>query len=265
MIESTELQELLCEQWCSEIDIGQDSVGIRLSLPLADADGDAVTVWIAQTVGGWTLRDCGTTLMRLSYDLDVDLLETGQRAKVLERILSEHQIELKEGELTCLAEERSLGEALLRFGQAAIRICDIKLWTQARVASTFYDDLQSSLTEIVGAGRLIVDYAVPGIPDSDNYLVDYAVKGGERPLYIFGVPTSDKAKLANIVLLHLQQANHNFDSLVVPSDFESISKPDFRRLMNVANDVVDSSASVDAIARKIRQRIPDLTGARSLS
>lgn len=258
MTDSSELQELLCEQWCSEIDIGRDSVGIRLSLPLADADGDAVTVWISQTVGGWTLRDCGTTLMRLSYDLDVDLLETGNRAKVLERILGEHQVELHDGELTCYVEERSLGEALLRFGQASLRICDIRLWTQARVASTFYDDLKANLLDIVGPNRLLIDYVVPGVPDSDNYPVDFAVTGGERPLYIFGVPSSDKAKLANIVLLHLQQAHHQFDSLVVPSDFESISKPDFRRLMNVANEFVDSSSSIEAIARKIRQRVPDL-------
>lgn len=262
MIQPTELQELLCEQWCSEVEIGRDSVGLRLSLPLSDADGDAVTVWIAQTVGGWTLRDCGTTLMRLSYDLDVDLLETGNRAKVLERILSEHQVTLQDGELVCHVEERALGAALLRFGQASLRICDIKLWSQARVASTFYDDLQANLLSIVGPNRLAVDYAVPNIPDSENYLVDFAVTGGARPLYIFGVPNSDKAKLANIVLLHLQQANHQFDSLVVPSDFESISKPDFRRLMNVANDVVDSSSSVDAIARKIRQRIPSLVPPR---
>ena len=258
MTEPSELQELLCEQWCSEVDIGRDSVGMRLSLPLADADGDAVTVWVSETVGGWTLRDCGTTLMRLSYDLDVDLLEAGNRAKVLERILLEHQVELVDGEMTCQVEERSLGEALLRFGQASLRICDIKLWTQASVASTFYDDLRANLQSIVGHSRLLIDYAVPNVPDSENYLVDYAVQGGVRPLYIFGVPNSDKAKLANIVLLHLQQANHTFDSLVVPSDFESISKPDFRRLMNVANDVVDSSSSVDAIARKIRQRIPNL-------
>lgn len=258
MIQPVELQELLCEQWCSEVEIGNDSVGVRLSLPLADADGDAVTVWISQTVGGWTLRDCGTTLMRLSYDLDVDLLESGNRAKVLERILSEHQVTLENGELVCQVEERALGAALLRFGQASLRICDIKLWSQARVASTFYDDLQANLLSIVGHNRLVIDYVVPGVPDSENYPVDFAVQGGARPLYIFGVPSSDKAKLANIVLLHLQQANHDFDSLVVPSDFESISKPDFRRLMNVANDVVDSSTSVDAIARKIRQRVPDI-------
>jgi hypothetical protein len=169
--------------------------------------------------------------------------------------LGEHQITIDDGELTCDVDERGLGEALLRFGQASQRVGDIKLWSQARVASTFYDDLRTNLIDIVGPERLRIDYEVPNVPDSENYPVDFAVTTGPRPLYIFGVPSSDKAKLANIVLLHLQQANHIFDSLIIPSDFESISKPDFRRLMNVANDVVDSSASVDVIERKIRQRV----------
>lgn len=255
MIDSSELHNLLCEHWCADVAVMEDSVGTRISLPLTDPDGDEITVWIVQRVGGWRLRDCGTTMMRLSYELDVDLLSVGQRSKVLERVLNESQVSLENGELVCDVEEKGLGEALLRFGQAIQRVSDIKLWTQARVASTFYDDLRANLLDIVGPGLLHVDYAAPNVEDSENYLIDFAITAGVRPLYIFGVPNSDKAKLANIVLLHLQQAHHVFDSLIIPSDFESISKPDFRRLMNAANDVVDSSASVDVIRRKIQQRV----------
>lgn len=250
-----ELQALLCEQWCADIDIGEDRAGIRLSLPLTESDGDSVTVWINQRVGGWHLRDCGTAFMRLSYDMDVDLLSEGQRARVLERILAEHQVRLENGELVCEVEERNLGAALLRFSQAVLRIGDIKLWTRARVASTFYDDLKTHLIDIVGAERLRIDYEPPNVPDARNYLIDFAIIDIVRPLYIFGVPSTDKAKLANIVLLHLQQAQHVFDSLIIPSDIESISKPDLRRLMNAANDFVDSSSSIDVMERKIRQRL----------
>jgi hypothetical protein len=250
-----ELQELLCEQWCADIHIDQDKVGLRLSLPLTESDGDSVTVWINQRVGGWHLRDCGTTFMRLSYDMDVDLLAEGQRARVLERILAEHQVRNENGELVCEVEERNLGAALLRFSQAALRIGDIKLWTRSRVASTFYDDLKTHLIDIVGSDRLRIDYEPPNVPDARNYLIDFAIADIGRPLYIFGVPNSDKAKLANIILLHLQQAQHAFYSLIVPSDIESIGKPDLRRLMNAANEFVDSSSSIDAMERKIKQQL----------
>jgi hypothetical protein len=252
---TAELQELLCEQWCSDLEIGQDTAGIRLSLPLLESDGDSITVWVQQVVGGWKLRDCGTAFMRLSYDMDTDLLQEGQRSRVLERILSEHQVTLEDGELTCHAEERELGGTLLRFGQAIARVSDIKMWSRARVANTFYDDLRSTLIDIVGTDRLLMDYEAPGVPDASSYKIDFAVLGPSRPLYIFGVPSSDKAKLATIVLLHLQQARHSFDSLVIPSDIESIGKPDLRRLLNAANDFVDSSSSIDAITRKVHLRL----------
>jgi hypothetical protein len=252
---NTELQELLCEQWCADIEIGEDTVGMRLSLPITEPDGDAITVWVQKIVGGWRLRDCGSTFMRLSYDMDVDLLADGQRARVLERILGEHQVRLEDGEVVRDVEERNLGAALLGFGQAVSRIGDIKLWSRARISNTFYEDLRVTLTDIVGVDRLLQDYAAPGVPDAPAYLIDFAVLGGSRPLYIFGVPNSDKAKLTTIVLLHLQQASHIFESLIIPSDIDSIGKPDLRRLMNAANDFVDSSHSQETIARKVRQRL----------
>jgi hypothetical protein len=252
---NSELQELLCEQWCADVEIGEDTAGTRLSLPLSEVDGDAITVWINKRVGGWRLRDCGTAFMRLSYDMDIDLLEEGQRARVLERILSEHQVSIENGEIICEVEEKSLGTSLLRFGQAISRIGDIKLWTRARITNTFYEDLHSTLLDIVGSNLLISDYEVPGIQDSSSYIIDFAIVQGNRPLYIFGVPSSDKAKLSTIVLQHLQQSNHLFDSLIIPSDIESIGRPDLRRLMNAANDFVDSSNSKDTIQRKIEQRI----------
>lgn len=255
MTQATELQELLCEQWCASADIAQDQAGLRLSLPLEETDGDAVTVWLNPEVGGWSLRDCGTTMMRLSYDMDPDLLLDGPRAKVLERILGEHQVRLEEGELRADAEERQLGAALMRFGQAALRIGDIKLWSKVRVASTFYDDLASQLSRIVGSHRLVRDYEVPGLSDAKDYTIDFALPELKKPFYVFGVPSADKAKLANIVLLHLRQAGHQFDSLVVPSDIDSIGRPNLRRLMNAANDVVDSITSTEALERKVRERL----------
>lgn len=252
---TTEIRDLLCEQWCAELEVGEDTAGIRLSLPIFETDGDAITVWIKRIMGGWRLRDCGTALMRLSYEVDIDLLSDGQRARVLDRILAEHEVKIEEGELLCDVEERNLGPALLRFGQAVSRVGDIKMWSRARIANTFYEDLRSTLIEIVGSDRLLVEYEVPGVQDASSYLVDFAILSSPRPLYIFGVPSSDKAKLTTIVLLHLQQANHAFESLIIPSDIESIGRPDLRRLMNAANDFVDSSTSREAIQRKINLRV----------
>jgi hypothetical protein len=255
MTSESALRELLCEQWCSEAVITQDASGTRLSLPVYEADGDAVTVWLKPSLGGWVVSDMGTTLMRISYDMDIDLLQTGQRARVLETILAETGIRSQEGTLLTQVAEGELVSALLAFGQAIARIGDIKLWSKTRVASTFYDDLGIELARIVGAGQIYKDYVVPDLENGEDYPVDFYLSGGSRPLYVFGVPSGDKAKLATIVLQRLAAAGLQFESLVVPADIATLPQRDLRRLMNAANDMVDSLTAREALERKIRHRL----------
>lgn len=250
-----ELKQLLCQQWCAEADIAADEGGLRVSLPMLEADGDVTTVWMQPELGGWLLRDHGTTLMRLSYDTDIDALLDGPRARLAERIVSEQGANLVDGELRAHVHEGELGTGMLRFGQAMTRLGDLSLWNKTRVASTFYDDLERELIRIVPIGRLHKGYVVPGVPSGNEYPVDFAIPDAARPLYIFGVPNNDKARLATIVLMYLQQQNCKFDSLIVPAEFDDILRGDRRRLMNAANDMVASIRDTDAIERKILQRL----------
>lgn len=249
------IKELLCEQWCADAVVAEDSAGLRISLPVYESDGDAVTVWVTPELGGWRIADNATTFMRLSYEMDLDLLDSGQRAKVLETILRESGISDDGGNLTMTVPEDELTQSLLTFGQAIARIGDIRLWNRARVASTFYDDLSEVLNSIVGEADVIADYLVPELPDAADYPIDFYVRGGSKPLYVFGIPSGDKAKLATIILQRLAATGHQFESLIVPSDITAIPQKDLRRLVNAANDMVDGLASRDALERKIHHRL----------
>lgn len=250
----SKLKNLLCEQWCAGAQVESDEAGLRVSMPLIEADGDHVTIWLKPVLGGWRLTDMGTTYMRLSYSVEFDSLEEGQRMRVIQQIAAEEGILESEGELSCEATEPELGRLLMRLGQAILRIGDIRLWTRNRVASTFYADLEAELREIASEVPVVRDYVVPGIEDAASYQVDFAILS-KTPLYVFGVPNSDKAKLATIVLQHLRQSEHRFDSLVVAQDFDSLSRHDRRRLMNAANDVVASLTEHEALSHKVRHRI----------
>lgn len=252
---TTELQHLLCEQWCADADMATDEGGIRISMPLTAADGDAITVWLTPDLGGWVVRDHGTTLMRLSYGTDLDLLAEGHRAKVVARILSEQGVQLDDGELSTRALEGSLGVAMMRMGQAMLRLADIRLWSKTRIAGTFYEDLERTLRRVAGNDRVHSRYTVPGIPDAGSYPVDFAVLGGTHPLYVFGVPSTDKARLVTIMLQHLQHAQQRFDSMVVCSDLDALPRADRRRLINAANDIVTGADEIETIERKVRARL----------
>ncbi|HDR9046245.1 DUF1828 domain-containing protein [Burkholderia vietnamiensis] len=246
----------MCESWCSELDVVEDGDALRLSMPLTETDGDYVTVWARNILGGWRLEDAGSTLMRISYDSDVSALLKGPRRVLLDKMLLEYGARLEEsGQVVSESSELDLGHALLRFGQALLRANELKSWSRARVTSTFFDDLKSSLIEIVGVDRVLQNYSVPGIPSADDYPVDFSIAGAAEPLFIFGVPSKDRARLATIVLQHLQQHLARFNSIVVFQNASDIGTGDLRRLMNAANDMVDSIDASDALARKIRHRL----------
>ncbi|WP_176079350.1 DUF1828 domain-containing protein [Paraburkholderia tropica] len=253
---SDTVKRLLCESWCSELDVVEDGDTLRLSMPLTEPDGDYVTVWLRKMLGGWKLEDAGSTLMRLSYDTDVSGLLRGPRKVMLDRMLVEYGARLDEsGQVIAESPEPDLGPALLRFGQALLRANEVRTWSRSRVASTFYEDLRQSLHSIVGADRVKENYRVPDVPSSEDYPVDFAIDGGAEPLFIFGAPTKDRARLATIVLQHLQQHTTRFNSLVVFQNASEIGTTDLRRLMNAANDMVDSLDAKDALERKIRHRL----------
>jgi hypothetical protein len=250
------VKRLLCETWCSELEVSEDGDALRLSMPLLEADGDVVTVWLRRTMGGWRLEDAGTTLMRISYDSDASAVTRGPRRVLLDRMLAEYGARLgDDGQIVSETEEQHIGMSLLRYGQALLRVNDLKSWSKSRIASTFFDDLKLTLAEIAGAERVQEHYLAPEVPDAADYPIDFAITGGPSPLFIFGVPTRDRARLATIVLQHIDPYISAFDSIVVFQDASEIPSSDLRRLMNAANDMVDSITAKTALEKKIRHRL----------
>jgi hypothetical protein len=250
------VRRLLCESWCSELDVAQDGDALRLSMPLLEPDGDYVTVWLRQTMGGWRIEDAGSTLMRVSYDSDTSALMRGPRRVLLDKMLAEYGARLADdGQIVSESDEQFLGISLLRYGQAMLRVNDLRSWNKARVASTFFDDLKLNLTEIVGADNIVENYLAPEVPDGVDYPIDFSIRGTRTPLFVFGVASQESARLATIVLQHIDQYIERFDSIVVFQDASAIPSSDLRRLMNAANDMVDSIDAKAALAKKIHHRM----------
>ncbi|SAL73685.1 hypothetical protein AWB71_04710 [Caballeronia peredens] len=250
------IKRLLCESWCSELEVAQDGDALRLSMPLLEPDGDYVTVWLRQTMGGWRIEDAGTTLMRASYDSDASALLRGPRRVLLDKMLAEYGARLADdGQIVCESDEQLLGVSLLRYGQAMLRVNDLRSWNRTRVASTFFDDLKLSLTEIVGIDNVIENYRAPEVPDAADYPIDFSIRSARTPLFVFGVTSQERARLATIVLQHIDQYIERFDSIVVFQDAGAIPGSDLRRLMNAANDMIDSIDAKAALAKKIHHRL----------
>jgi hypothetical protein len=102
------------------------------------------------------------------------------------------------------------------------------------IQSLFYEQLQECIEE------RLAEYnprpRVLPVPGHDEYEADYQSDAGPRPLYLFGVKDSDKARLVTISCLEFQRRRLPFKSVMVHQDFESgISQKDRLRITSAAD------------------------------
>lgn len=256
MTEVHTLESQLCEAMCSTVKVIQKADNLfYVATPFQFSDGDSYSIYLSQhDTGGWRISDKGSTFMHLSYEMDVDDLYEGTRAKIFEQILAEIGLKDLDGELVLDAAPSDLGASIFTYGKALTQIHDLNFLNRVHVESTFYEDLEKTLEEILG-DRLKRNYFAE-IPNSEAYPIDYAVAEGGMPLYIFGVSNKEKAKLSTIIIQHLHQIEHRFQSLVVYADMEAIPRHDVTRLTSASGFQIPSLNNIEDLKRKLTEALP---------
>ena len=254
---TADLEKTLCRALCGEVVVKACSETLwQVNTPWVFPDGDAYSIYLSPgPMGGLRLSDQGLTWMRLSYENDIGKLREGTRGRLLSQVVADAGLAEDDGEFYLDVTADEVGAGVLRLGQALTRIHDLTFLSRLRVESTFYDDLREKLQSLVGSERLNEAYVVPDVPNGREYPVDYFVSGGATPLYLFGVPNRDKARLATIVLQHLVRSGQDFNSMVIFQNASDLPRADLNRLMNAANDMIDSLDASDDFERKLLKRI----------
>ena len=252
-----DIEQLLCRALCAEASVTSVRENLfRVATPFAFPDGDSYSLYLQQLPsGGLRISDAGTTLMHLSYENDIDKFRDGSRGRLLQQILSESELNEDDGQFFIDSSVADLGSSLFRFGQALTRVHDLSFLNRLRSESTFYGDLRETLRSIVSDEQLHEGYVVPDVPRAIDYPVDYLIAGADTPLYLFGVPNRDKARLATIILQHLIGSGKEFNSMIVFQDMGQLPRADVSRLTNAANDQIDSLDAADDLRRKLLRRV----------
>jgi len=226
--------ELLKEQFNGHVAFRERRPGIlQVLAPLFHEDGDMVDIFLDEPRNGNKIRisDHGMTLMRLTYSYDLD---TENKQRILTRILAENRIQERDGRLYIETEPERLYPAILQFAQTVAKVSSMQFFKREVIQSLFYEQLAEFIEE------RLAEYgprpqALP-IPEHDEYEVDYQFDIGPRPLYLFGVKDTDKARLVTISCLEFQRRRLPFKSVMVHQDFESgITKKDRLRITSAAD------------------------------
>ena len=251
------LRSLLCERLCEDVGVDERPDGeLMLRTHFCFPDGDGYPFHLAEAPsGGLRLSDCGHTLMHISYEHDIDSFLSGTRGMLLERITAESGIHRDSGVFSVDTTADGLPEAIFRFGQALTRVYDLTLLSRSNVGSTFYDDLADCLSALVDEARMQRDYQ-PEVPNADAYPVDYRIEGKTSiPLFLYGVPNRDKARLTTIMLGYFHRHDLAFESIIVFEDQAEIPRVDLARLSDVGGDMISSLESTEDLHRKLLMRI----------
>ena len=219
-------------------------------------DGDHFPIYLSEVQGGIRLSDSGDTLMRISYEHDIDAFLSGSRGLLMEQILAEESVGMESGVICVDRPVEGLSAALFRFGQAITRIYDLTLHVRSRVASTFYADFADLVHRTAGSDQIQRDYLLPSIPNHKAYPVDFRLEGKNgSQIFMYGIPNRDKARLTTIILSHFHRNQVDFDSILVFSDQAEIPRMDLARLSDVGGDMVSSLASHEDFRRKLERRM----------
>lgn len=194
-------------------------------------------------------------MMQLSYENDIDRMREGSRDSLLNQVQIELSILEDDGEFYVESTTDGIHLNIFKLVPAITKICNLNFLNQARVENTFYEYLKKKIYTIVPEEKVGRDYIYSDMKNAIDYPIDYLIQGSREPLYLFGIPNKDKARLTTIILERLIRHAANFESLIVFQDFDSIPKTDGKRLMNVAAEIISSLDAENDFDRKILKQV----------
>ena len=243
--------EALRTQFNDHLRVEEKRPGIsQLFVPLFHEDGDMVDLYLEEAGEGRVrLCDHGMTLMRLSYDYELD---TPNKLRILDKILSENGLTQVEGNIQLECPVESLYPSVLQFAQGVAKVGSMRQFRRELVASLFYEMLedfaQKQLAEFHPQKK------IHPLPERDDLEVDIAFQVKGVNLYLFAVKDAAKARLATISCLEFIRSQIPFRSLIVHEDFDSLPRKDRSRLTSACDKQFTSLEDFRSHGRQFLER-----------
>lgn len=245
-----EILDYIKSSFNNRVNIREKRPGVyQLIIPLFHEDGDMIDIFIENQNGEYFICDYGLTLMRLSYNYEID---TPNKEAIFQKILSENRLEEQEGNIRYKTKRETLYSDLMHVAQSYMKIGSMRYFKREVVESLFYEMLSDIITKDLSEYKPRKN--VLPIPERDDLEADFEFTPNGHPVYLFGVKDAAKARLATICCLEYQNANLKFRSFVVHDDFERLPKKDRTRLTNSCDKQFTTLEDFKNTARVLLER-----------
>jgi hypothetical protein len=224
----TDVLDRLRRQFNDRVSIHERRPGVfQVILPMFHPDGDLYELFLEDKDQDHCLiTDLGLTLMRLSYNFDID---TDTKRQIFRKILAEGGAREDKGAIVLEVALDRLYPAILQYVKLVTQVITMQLYRREVVRSLFYENLEEIVaTKLSG---FLVTRKLKPIEARPELEVDY-VFDAKRPLFVFGIKDGAKARLATIACLEVEKGAIPFRSLAVHEDFEALSPTDRSLITN---------------------------------
>ncbi len=211
-----DIQELLCKEFCGTLTVRQVSDGFAIGTGYQDEDGDTLGFYVIgpDESGKFRIEDDGLSISMIEAN-GVDL-SSKTRSDAFNALLSEYNVlfDTENGELsTELLTESELGSASMRFLAFMLRVQDLLLLTQERVASTFKEDATKMIHQKIKGKADLIESGIVHESLKEN-VVDLVIQSeGRKPVALyFG---TSESKILEALLLQSYAENKHIDCSVV--------------------------------------------------
>ncbi|KAB7647685.1 DUF1828 domain-containing protein [Polymorphobacter fuscus] len=257
------MKEQLCRAFCDDLTVNDLPMGMAVSTGFMFPDGDRIAFYVREdsTTGLFEVQDSGLVFPGLEAS-GLDLKNQG-RAEAFAALQREYGVTLDEDDREFRLAPVAGGElphAAMRFVSFLLRVGDLLLLNEDRVASTFRDDVARRLRELAG-DRMTITERTEISPELSDFTPDFVLQApGRSPVGVF-LGTSDARVLEALYMqMRAEHETHTAVSIVALLEREKAISAKVRqqannRLSAVANYRGDE---LGALGRIVKEALPSV-------
>lgn len=232
-----DIEQELNDALCAEFSFYERNGKLYLISPFYYDDGDGLHIAIEPIDDNkFRITDEGTSLMRLTYDLDISQINKGTRKDVIDSLIGHYGIKDRLGEYVIETSKDNISDAVFRMVHFCIRISDIDFLSKGNVRNTFIEDFKQEAHLYFGKDAKL-DWYDEEKDEKGEYKVDIVIEDSGHNIGVFPMYTDYQLMNNTITIYHLKEWGYQFNFLGVIEERKKVSETNTRKFSDVSENI----------------------------
>ncbi len=206
-----------------------------INTPFVDMFNDGIEVYVKKNGDKYILSDDGITLKNLESN-GVSINRSNTRKSLVEKVLLNFGINLKDGELVTEASQKSFPQQKLNLLSAILELNDLSLFSKHTVTSVFKEEVETYLRE---KEIIFIPYFITKGSTGLEFSFDFLFAGHKEEIVAKVFSNLNTSQLASflfswedIKFTRQKVSNKNLNGLAFVNDIDRVVKGEYIEALN---------------------------------